>query len=106
MYFAKHFKALRDGKADPLVDLSKDMRSPSEEPDQQATRTGQAMRLAAQRPDRVTLEMCLSCAAIALGCIMAGTGDVACLRFIREARWKVEKEVGSLLSGACDRGGS
>lgn len=40
------------------------------------------------------LEMCLSTSVTALGMIMAGTGDVECLRVMRELRGRVEGEVG------------
>lgn len=115
MYFAKHFKCLRDGKPDPLVDLVKDSGGVAsrvtlhvineccagpgvvEEPQVGGfmAQSSASLRFAAQRPDRVTIETCLACAALAMACIMAGTGDVDCLRLIREMRWKVETEVRS-----------
>lgn len=49
---------------------------------------------AARRPERPILEMCLSTAVTALGMIMAGTGDLECLRVMRELRGRVEGEVG------------
>lgn len=39
------------------------------------------------------LEMCLCNAVAALGMIMAGTGDLECLRVMRELRGRVEGEV-------------
>mmetsp|Transcript_13328 Transcript_13328/g.46314 ORF Transcript_13328/g.46314 Transcript_13328/m.46314 type:complete len:1280 (+) Transcript_13328:1580-5419(+) len=48
---------------------------------------------AAMRPDRPTLEMCLSAAATALGMVMAGTGDLESLRLLRELRWRVDDGV-------------
>ncbi|CAN0229608.1 unnamed protein product, partial [Scytosiphon promiscuus] len=48
---------------------------------------------AARRPERPVLEMCLSNSVTALGMIMAGTGDVECLRVMRELRGRVEGEV-------------
>ncbi|CAM9513695.1 unnamed protein product, partial [Hapterophycus canaliculatus] len=38
--------------------------------------------------------MCLSTSVTALGMIMAGTGDIECLRVMRELRGRVEGEVG------------
>ncbi|CAN0566882.1 unnamed protein product, partial [Ectocarpus sp. 12 AP-2014] len=49
--------------------------------------------VAARRPERPVLEMCLSTSVTALGMIMAGTGDVECLRVMRELRARVEGEV-------------
>jgi hypothetical protein len=37
------------------------------------------------------IEMCSSSLALALSCVMAGSGDVDCLRILRELRWKVEE---------------
>lgn len=48
-----------------------------------------AQKFGAQKPDRVTLETCVGCAALSIGCIMAGTGDLAALRLLRELRFKV-----------------
>lgn len=45
---------------------------------------------AIQRQDRVTLENCLSVMALSLAAVMAGTGDVDCLRVFRELRWRVD----------------
>jgi hypothetical protein len=39
---------------------------------------------------RPLIEMCISCTSIALSYIMAGTGDLDCLRIFRELRWKVD----------------
>lgn len=55
--------------------------------------TGRDRRLAARRPERPVLEMCLSTAVTSLGMIMAGTGDLECLRVMRELRARVEGEV-------------
>lgn len=55
---------------------------------------------AARRPERPILEMCLSTSVTALGMIMAGTGDLECLRIMRELRGRVEGEVGR---GGTDR---
>ncbi|CAN0438388.1 unnamed protein product, partial [Laminaria digitata] len=49
--------------------------------------------VAARRPERPVLEMCLSTSVTALGMIMAGTGDLECLRLMRELRSRVEGEV-------------
>ena len=39
---------------------------------------------------RNCIEMCLSLSALSLSCVMAGSGDLECLRVLRELRWKVE----------------
>eukprot|EP00941_MAST-03F_sp_MAST-3F-sp1_P006129 g6129.t1 len=46
-----------------------------------------------KRPDPATLEMCISSVAIALGMVMAGTGDLVTLRLLRELRWKTGPKV-------------
>ena len=40
--------------------------------------------------DRPTLEMCVGVAAVALGCVMAGTGDLAALRLLRRLRLRLD----------------
>ena len=45
------------------------------------------------RSDRSTLEMCLGCTALALGMVMAGTGELSTLRLFRELRATVEDDV-------------
>ena len=40
--------------------------------------------------DRATLETCVGCAAVALGCVMAGTGDVRSLRLLRRLRLRAD----------------
>ena len=42
---------------------------------------------------RPTVDMCVSVVSTALSCVMAGTGDVDCLRVIRELRYRVEDVV-------------
>jgi hypothetical protein len=37
-----------------------------------------------------TVEACLGVTAVALSCVMAGSGDLDCLRTLRELRFKVE----------------
>lgn len=44
----------------------------------------------AARTIRASLDMCVCCAALALSCVMAGSGCVDCLRLLRELRWKTE----------------
>jgi anaphase-promoting complex subunit 1 len=39
------------------------------------------------------VELCTTSVALALGCVMAGTGDLDCLRIFRELRWKVDDQV-------------
>ena len=56
-----------------------------------------AAQLLAQRPTRPTLEMCLGVTAIALGMVMAGTGDLDCLRTLRALRWRVDAEASGAL---------
>ncbi len=36
------------------------------------------------------VEICTASISLALGCVMAGSGDVECLRIMRELRWKVD----------------
>ena len=36
------------------------------------------------------IEMCISCVSVSLSYVMAGTGDLDCLRLLRELRWKVD----------------
>jgi anaphase-promoting complex subunit 1 len=36
------------------------------------------------------IDLSINVVALSLACIMAGTGDVECLRVLRELRWKVE----------------
>ena len=40
------------------------------------------------RNSKGMLEMCVSCLSVSLAGVMAGTGDVDCLRIFRELRWK------------------
>ena len=42
------------------------------------------------RSIRSLVDMCVGVVAVSLSVVMAGTGDVACLRIFRELRWKVE----------------
>ena len=39
-------------------------------------------------PNKTTLESCLSTAAIALGMVMAGTGELATFKLLRTLRWR------------------
>jgi hypothetical protein len=39
---------------------------------------------------RPTIDMCVSTLSIGLSIVMAGTGDIQCLRIFRELRWKVD----------------
>lgn len=39
---------------------------------------------------RHCVEMCLVLAALSLASVMAGSGDIDCLRTLRELRWKFE----------------
>jgi len=50
-------------------------------------------RLSAWRPDRPTLEMCLGVISVALGMVMAGTGDLASLRLLRDLRWCIDVDI-------------
>jgi len=47
----------------------------------------------AQRPERPILEMCLGTAAVALGMVMAGSGDLDSFRLLRQLRGRVDSEV-------------
>lgn len=49
--------------------------------------------LSAWRLDRPTLEMCLGVVSVALGVVMAGSGDLASLRLLRELRWRIDEEI-------------
>ena len=40
---------------------------------------------------RLCVEMCLGVAALALSSVMAGSGDIDCLRTLRELRWRYEE---------------
>lgn len=46
-------------------------------------------RISSRKPDRVTLETCVCVSALALGCVMAGTGDLESLKIIRSLYFKV-----------------
>ena len=39
---------------------------------------------------RHVVEMCMSIIALSLSCVMAGSGNLDCLRILRELRWKVD----------------
>lgn len=39
---------------------------------------------------RTMVEMCICSVSLALSCVMAGSGDLDCLRIFRELRWKVD----------------
>lgn len=42
------------------------------------------------RPMKPLIEMCIACTSVSLSYVMAGTGDLDCLRLLRELRWKVD----------------
>jgi anaphase-promoting complex subunit 1 len=42
---------------------------------------------------RGTIEMCISVTSLSLSCVMAGTGDLDCMRLLRQLRWKYEDGV-------------
>lgn len=42
------------------------------------------------KSQRFTLEMCIGIVSLSLSCVMAGSGDLECLRLLRELRFKVE----------------
>lgn len=99
LFFARHFQALRDGKPNPKVAIGAHGCGPLPAAAGglaglagmagMAGLFGQsaaAAALSAQKPDRVALEMCLGCAALAIGCIMAGTGHLESLKTIRALR--------------------
>ena len=76
-HFLVHFKMLRDTNENQTsLNTKTDMIS--------------CLHTLLWRPDRPTLEMCLGATAIALGMVMAGTGDLASLRLLRELRWRVD----------------
>ncbi len=50
----------------------------------------QFQNLSIDKSMKPLIEMCVSCAAMALSYVMAGTGDLVCLRIFRELRWKVD----------------
>lgn len=39
---------------------------------------------------RQSVEMCICLVSLSVSCVMAGSGDLECLRTLRELRWKVE----------------
>lgn len=44
-----------------------------------------------EKHHKVTLEMCIGSLSLSLACIMAGSGNVDCMRVIRELRWKTDE---------------
>ena len=50
--------------------------------------------------DRPTLETCVGVAAVALSCVMAGTGDLASLRLLRRLRLRLDASGGGGANGA------
>eukprot|EP00814_Leptocylindrus_danicus_P021824 CAMPEP_0116010592 /NCGR_PEP_ID=MMETSP0321-20121206/4085_1 /TAXON_ID=163516 /ORGANISM="Leptocylindrus danicus var. danicus, Strain B650" /LENGTH=1159 /DNA_ID=CAMNT_0003479705 /DNA_START=267 /DNA_END=3746 /DNA_ORIENTATION=+ len=54
----------------------------------QSMRDGNDPIMVARKPEKLLVEMCLSCAVISLALVMAGTGDIDALRLFRELRWK------------------
>lgn len=48
------------------------------------------LSFALDKTHRNMIEMCISSISLALSCVMAGSGDVDCLRILRELRWKVD----------------
>uniref|UniRef100_A0A7S3QC95 Anaphase-promoting complex subunit 1 n=1 Tax=Chaetoceros debilis TaxID=122233 RepID=A0A7S3QC95_9STRA len=48
---------------------------------------------AALKPDMPTIELCLGAAALSLGMVMAGTGDIKSFKLLRTLRWKCEMDV-------------
>jgi len=47
----------------------------------------------ARRPERPILEMCITCCAVGLAMVMAGTGDLDTMRLLRELRWKCDSSI-------------
>lgn len=45
------------------------------------------------RLDKATIEFCLGVTAVALGMVMAGTGDLTSLQMLRELRWLVDEGI-------------
>jgi anaphase-promoting complex subunit 1 len=58
--------------------------------DNKLSKAVQFQNLSLDKAMKPLIEMCVSCTAVALSYVMAGTGDLACLRIFRELRWKVE----------------
>ena len=54
--------------------------------------------------DRPTLETCVGVAAVALSCVMAGTGDLASLRLLRRLRLRLDASGGANSGGAGQQG--
>ncbi len=46
--------------------------------------------LVLDRTLRHTVEMCICVVSVSLSCVMAGSGDLECLRVLRELRFKVD----------------
>lgn len=86
-----YFRALRGTTSDSTPEsLSYESKhiSNSHLPDAIASEHVSAWRL-----DRPTLEMCLGVVSVALGVVMAGSGDLASLRLLRELRWRVDEDI-------------
>lgn len=47
----------------------------------------------ALRPPFPILEMCISCAALSLSMVLAGTGDIEALRLLKILRWRCDEEI-------------
>ena len=48
------------------------------------------LSVAIDRSIKPLIEMCVACTSVSLSYVMAGTGDLDCLRLLRELRWKVD----------------
>lgn len=59
------------------------------EDDEAIPNSSHVAKILARRPDKVTLETCVSVSALALACVMAGTGDLESLKLIRSLYFKV-----------------
>ena len=56
-------------------------------------KTSKKLPFSLDKTHRIMIEVCVSCLSLALSCVMAGSGDLDCLRIIRELRWKVDDVV-------------
>lgn len=76
-----YVQSLRDGKYDASCSMYDE--------DTTLPVASLTAKTSARKPDRVTLETCVCVSALALACVMAGTGDLESLKLIRSLYFKV-----------------
>ena len=92
LYYLNYFKRLRDAggsthASELVMSLGRNLGV------KRITQAPQAENLPTSRPDKPTIELCLGATAVALGMVMAGTGDLSSLRMLRDLRWRVDEGV-------------